>query len=119
MTIATKGISPHSGKSHGANELMNRPMDNSGSGTSLSTETSNFSMENLESTLLLVHSLSNKLLPIVVCTELALRRCNEDQVRPLLEKIQRAANEARDIIAQMRQPSDENVISNGDGSSSS
>ena len=119
MTIATKGIHPHSGNLYGRLELMNQQMDNSGSGTPLSTETSNFPIENLESILLLVHSLSNKLLPIVVCSELALRRCGEDQVRPLLEKIQRAANEARDIIAQMRQSSDENVIGDSDGSSGS
>ena len=61
------------------------------------------SIDNLESISIMLHSLSNKLLPIVVCSELALKRCSEDQVRTQLEKIQRSANEVRDLIAQMRQ----------------
>ena len=61
------------------------------------------SIDNLESISIMLHSLSNKLLPIVVCSELALKRCSEDQVRTQLEKIQRSANEVRDLITQMRQ----------------
>ena len=60
-------------------------------------------LDNLESISIMLHSLSNKLLPIVVCSELALKRCSEDPVRTQLEKIQRSANEVRDLIAQMRQ----------------
>ena len=62
-------------------------------------------IENLESISIMLHSLSNKLLPIVVCSELALKRCSEDQVRTQLEKIRRSANEVRDLITQIRERS--------------
>ena len=70
------------------------------------------SVDNLESISIMLHSLSNKLLPIVVCSELALKRCSEDQVRTQLEKIQRSANEVRDLITQMRQCSQREEESN-------
>ena len=47
----------------------------------------------------LLHSLSNKLLPIVVFAELALRQCRADKQ---LEKIHGAAGDARDIILEMK-----------------
>lgn len=50
----------------------------------------------------LLHSLSNKLLPIVVFSELALRRCEDDQLKGQLEKIHGAAEQARDILVEIR-----------------
>ena len=50
----------------------------------------------------LLHSLSNKLLPIVVFSELAIRRCEDTQLRPQLEKIHGAAQQARDLLVEIR-----------------
>ena len=50
----------------------------------------------------LLHSLSNKLLPIVVFSELALRRCEDEQLKQQLEKIHGAAEQARDILVEIR-----------------
>lgn len=50
----------------------------------------------------LIHSLSNKLLPIVVFSELALRRCQDENLKSQLEKIHGAAGEARDIILEIK-----------------
>ena len=50
----------------------------------------------------LLHSLSNKLLPIVVFSELALRRCEDTQLKPQLEKIHGAAQQARDLLVEIR-----------------
>ena len=50
----------------------------------------------------LLHQLSNKLLPIVVFSELALRRCEDTQLKPQLEKIHGAAEQARDLLVQIR-----------------
>ena len=50
----------------------------------------------------LLHSLSNKLLPIVVFSELAIRRCQDAQLKPQLEKIHGAAEQARDLLAEIR-----------------
>ena len=50
----------------------------------------------------LLHSLSNKLLPIVVFSELALRRCEDTQLKPQLEKIHGAAEQARDLLVEIR-----------------
>ncbi len=50
----------------------------------------------------LLHSLSNKLLPIVVFSELAIRRCEDGQLRPQLEKIHGAAQQARDLLVEIR-----------------
>lgn len=50
----------------------------------------------------LLHSLSNKLLPIVVFSEIALRRCEDIQLKPQLEKIHGAAEQARDLLVQIR-----------------
>lgn len=51
---------------------------------------------------LLLHSLSNKLLPIVVFSELALRRCEDEQLKRQLEKIHGAAEQARDLLVEIR-----------------
>ena len=55
----------------------------------------------------LLHSLSNKLLPIVVFSELALRRCEDEHLKQQLEKIHGAAEQARNILVEIRglQPS--------------
>ncbi len=50
----------------------------------------------------LLHSLSNKLLPIVVFSELVLRRCEDTQLKPQLEKIHGAAQQARDLLVEIR-----------------
>jgi hypothetical protein len=50
----------------------------------------------------LLHSLSNKLLPIVVFSELALRRCEDEHLKQQLEKIHGAAEQARDILVEIR-----------------
>ena len=50
----------------------------------------------------LLHSLSNKLLPIVVFSELAVRRCEDNQFKPQLEKIHVAAEQARDLLVEIR-----------------
>lgn len=49
------------------------------------------------------HALANKLLPITVFSELALRHCEDPRVMRELEKIHRAAEEARDLIVRVRQ----------------
>lgn len=50
----------------------------------------------------LLHSLSNSLLPIVVFSELALRRCEDEQLKQQLKKIHGAAEKARDILVEIR-----------------
>jgi len=50
----------------------------------------------------LLHSLSNKLLPIVVFSELAIRRCEDTRLKPQLEKIHGAAEQARDLLVEIR-----------------
>lgn len=50
----------------------------------------------------LLHSLSNKLLPIMVFSELALRRCQDEHLKQQLEKIHGAAEQARDILVEIR-----------------
>ena len=50
----------------------------------------------------LLHSLSNKLLPIIVFSELALRRCDDSQLKPQLEKIHDAAEQSRDLLVEIR-----------------
>jgi hypothetical protein len=50
----------------------------------------------------LLHALSNKLLPIVVFSELVLRRCEDTQLKPQLEKIHGAAEQARDLLVEIR-----------------
>jgi len=50
----------------------------------------------------LLHSLSNKLLPIVVFSELAIHRCTDTQLKPQLEKIHGAAEQARDLLVEIR-----------------
>ncbi len=49
-----------------------------------------------------VHALANKLLPITIFSELALRHCHDPKVINDLEKIHKAAEEARELIVQIR-----------------
>ena len=51
----------------------------------------------------LLHSLSNLLLPIIVFSELALRRCEDEQLKHQLKKIHGAAEKARDILLEIRE----------------
>lgn len=50
----------------------------------------------------LLHSLSNKLSPIVVFSELAIRCCEDTQLKLQLEKIHGAAEQARDLLVEIR-----------------
>ncbi|GJL53151.1 MAG: hypothetical protein NPIRA02_02830 [Nitrospirales bacterium] len=50
-----------------------------------------------------VHVLANKLLPITVFAQLALRHCKDPQVIKYLEKINMSAEEARVIVNQIQQ----------------
>ncbi len=50
----------------------------------------------------LLHTLSNKILPIVVFSELSIRRCEDVQLKPQLEKIHAAAEQARDLLVEIR-----------------
>lgn len=50
----------------------------------------------------LMHTLSNKLLPIVVFSEIAFRRCEDSQLKPQLEKIHGAAEQACDLLIEIR-----------------
>ncbi len=49
-----------------------------------------------------VHALANKLLPITVFSELALQHCHDPVVMKDLEKIRKAAEEARKLMIQIR-----------------
>lgn len=51
----------------------------------------------------LLHLLSNKLLPIVVFSELALRHCQDEQIKQQLLKIHGAAEQARDILVEIKE----------------
>jgi len=50
-----------------------------------------------------IHVLANKLLPITVFAQLALRHCKDPQVMKHLEKINFSAEEARVIVSQIQQ----------------
>lgn len=50
-----------------------------------------------------IHVLANKLLPITVFAQLALRHCQDPQVITHLEKINCSAEEARVIVSQIQQ----------------
>ncbi|MGD9849851.1 MAG: hypothetical protein AB7T38_01155 [Nitrospirales bacterium] len=58
----------------------------------------------------LLHSLANKLLPIVVFSELALRQCQDEKVKQQLEKIHGAAGDARDIIMELKRQKSEATV---------
>ena len=60
---------------------------------------SNYSLDEISH---LIHALSNKLVPITVFSELALRHCKDSQILKHLEKIHLAVEEARAIIAQVQ-----------------
>lgn len=70
---------------------------------SVATETSgNSTTEGIDSLTTLLHSLSNKMLPIVVFSELALLRCEEGPLKSQLKKIHGAAEQARDLLVEIR-----------------
>lgn len=50
-----------------------------------------------------LHTLSNKLLPIVAFSDLGSRRCEDPTLREYFEKIRQAARDSRDLIIQLRQ----------------
>ena len=50
----------------------------------------------------LLHTLSNKLVPLVVFSEIALRRCEDSTLTAQLAKIHGAAEEARDLLVEIR-----------------
>ncbi len=49
-----------------------------------------------------MHMLANKLLPITVFAQLAVRQCTEPQILKHLEKIQHSAEEARLLVAELQ-----------------
>ena len=49
-----------------------------------------------------MHVLANKLLPITVFSQLAVRQCHDPQIMKHLQKIQLAAEEARVIVAEIQ-----------------
>ncbi|MCA9472032.1 MAG: hypothetical protein MRJ96_13085 [Nitrospirales bacterium] len=49
-----------------------------------------------------MHVLANKLLPITVFSQLAVRHCQDPQILNHLRKIQMAAEEARVIVAEIQ-----------------
>jgi signal transduction histidine kinase len=59
----------------------------------------------LESLASILHSIGNKLLPILVFSELALRQCEDEKVRRQLEKINHSAEEVRDLVLQLQEMS--------------
>lgn len=50
-----------------------------------------------------LHTLSNKLLPIMAFSDLGSRRCDDPQFREYFEKIRQAAADSREFIIQLRQ----------------
>ena len=53
--------------------------------------------------LIVLHSLSNKLLPIMAFSDLGSRRCDDPQLREYFDKIHQAADDSREFIIQLRQ----------------
>ena len=53
--------------------------------------------------LIVLHALSNKLLPIMAFSDLGSRRCDDPQLREYFDKIHRAADDSREFIRQLRQ----------------
>jgi hypothetical protein len=70
--------------------------------TSVSQAPTSSSLDDSSSIASLLHSLSNKLLPIVVFSELAIRRCDDSHLKPQIEKIHIAAEQARDLLVAIR-----------------
>lgn len=50
-----------------------------------------------------LHTLSNKLLPIMAFSDLGSRRCEDPQLREYFEKIRQAAADSREYIIHLRQ----------------
>ncbi len=49
-----------------------------------------------------LHTLSNKLLPIMAFSDLGSRRCDDPQLRDYFDKIRQAAADSRECIVQLR-----------------
>lgn len=49
-----------------------------------------------------LHTLSNKLLPIVAFSDLGSRRCEDPQMRDYFDKIRQAASDSRELIVELR-----------------
>ncbi len=49
-----------------------------------------------------LHALGNKLLPVLVFSDLGLRRCQDPQLQEYFEKIRRSAGEARELVDALR-----------------
>ncbi len=49
-----------------------------------------------------LHALGNKLLPVLVFSDLGLRRCQDPQLQEYFEKIRRSADEAREMVDALR-----------------
>ncbi|RMH06604.1 MAG: hypothetical protein D6704_07075 [Nitrospirae bacterium] len=49
-----------------------------------------------------LHTLSNKLLPILVFTDLGARRSQDPKIQEYFEKIHRSAAQAREIVTKLR-----------------
>ena len=49
-----------------------------------------------------LHALGNKLLPVLVFSDLGLRRCRDPQLQEYFEKIRRSAGEAREMVDALR-----------------
>ncbi len=52
---------------------------------------------------IVLHTLSNKLLPIMAFSDLGSRRCDDPQLREYFDKIRQAAADTREFILQLRQ----------------
>ncbi len=61
------------------------------------------SIEMEKETRCLLHSLSNKILPIVVFADLALARCQDEALQAQLKKIHTAGEQAREILLRLRE----------------
>jgi len=50
-----------------------------------------------------LHTLSNKLLPIVAFSDLGSRRCDDPKLREYFDKIRQAADDSRELVIHLRQ----------------
>lgn len=71
--------------------------------TRTASESTEQSLEIEKESRRLLHSLSNKILPIVVFADLALARCQDEALQAQLRKIHTAAEQAREILLRLRE----------------
>ncbi len=57
---------------------------------------------------IVLHTLSNKLLPIMAFSDLGSRRCEDPQLREYFDKIRQAAAQSREFISQLRREFQQN-----------